>query len=85
MKYCVELETRAKREFLKLSKDVQRLMADVLDDLANNPRPPGCKKLTQQEGYRIRKGNYRILYTVNDQESLIQVYRIGDRKDVYRH
>lgn len=85
MKYRLELETQAKREFSKLSKEVRRRLADVFDDLMNDPRPPGCKKLIQQEGYRIRKGDYRVLYTIDDKAFLVRIYRIGHRRDVYRH
>ena len=84
MAYRVELETRAKREFLDLPQEIQSRLADVLDDLEVNPRPPGSKKLTGQEGYRVRKGDYRILYTIDDKGSLIRVYRIGHRREIYR-
>lgn len=49
-----------------------------------NPRPVGCKKLTNEEGYRIRVGNYRILYTIDDTNSSVNIYKIAHRKDVYR-
>ncbi len=84
MSYHIELESRAKREFLDLSKEIQTRITHVLDDLENNPRPPGSKKLSGIEGYRIRKGDYRILYTIDDKQALIQVYRIGHRREVYR-
>jgi mRNA interferase RelE/StbE len=47
-----------------------------------NPRPVGCKKLTNEEGYRIRVGNYRILYTIDDTNSSVNIYKIAHRKDV---
>ncbi len=84
MPYRVELETRARREFLDLPKDIQSRLALVIDDLQKNPRPPGAKKMTGQEGYRVRKGDYRVLYTVHDKESLVRIYRIGHRREVYR-
>jgi mRNA interferase RelE/StbE len=52
--------------------------------LKENPRPVGCKKLTNEEGYRIRVGNYRILYTINDANKLVDVFKISHRKDSYR-
>jgi mRNA interferase RelE/StbE len=52
--------------------------------LKENPRPVGCKKLTNQEGYRIRIGNYRILYTIEDENKIVMIYRVGHRRDVYR-
>ncbi len=84
MSYRLELETRALRELKGLSREVQALITPVLDDLQNDPRPPGTKKITGHPGYRIRKGQYRILYTVNDEQKLVRVYRIGHRRDVYR-
>ena len=53
--------------------------------LADNPRPPGCKKLKDSEGnWRIRAGAYRILYEINDARSLVTVLRIRHRKEAYR-
>jgi mRNA interferase RelE/StbE len=84
LSYRVELENRAKKELLGLPRDIQSRLAEALDDLQKNPRPPGSKKLTGQEGYRVRKGNYRILYIIDDRESLVRVYRIGHRREIYR-
>lgn len=84
MSYSVELETRARGEFLSLPKEIQKRFCNVLDDLEKNPRPPGAKKLTGQEGYRIRKGDYRVLYVIDDAAKLVRVYRIGHRREVYR-
>lgn len=52
--------------------------------LANNPRPFGAIKLTQEEGYRIRAGDYRILYRIDDKQKEIIIYRIKHRKETYR-
>ncbi len=84
MNYKVELETRARREFLRLPADIQERISDAIDDLQTNPRPPGAKRLVGQEGYRIRKGDYRILYTVDDKAQLVRVYRVAHRREVYR-
>lgn len=84
MKYRVEVETRARREFHNLPNDVRERIEEVIDDLQENPRPPGAKSLIGKEGYRIRKGDYRILYTVDDKSHVVSVYRIGHRRDVYR-
>lgn len=80
----MELETRARREFLALSPDVREHLADAIDDLARHPRPPGAKRLVGLQGYRIRKGDYRVLYTVDDRARLVRVYRVGHRREVYR-
>jgi len=84
LSYRIELETRARREFLALPGLIADRLVSALDDLRANPRPPGARKLTGQEGYRIRKDNYRILYTIDDRVRLVRVYRIGHRRDVYR-
>jgi mRNA interferase RelE/StbE len=64
---------------------VQARISEAIDDLATHPRPPGAKRLVGQDGYRLRQGDYRILYTVDDQALAIRVYRIGHRRDIYRH
>ena len=55
-----------------------------IEALAVNPRPPGYEKLTDQNKYRIRQGDYRIIYTVKDEELIVWVVKIGHRKDIYR-
>jgi mRNA interferase RelE/StbE len=52
--------------------------------LAENPRPPGAKKLTAREGYRVRVGDYRVLYKVDDEAKAIIIFRVLPRGDVYR-
>lgn len=84
MSYRLELETRALKEFKGLPKERRELIGDVFDDLQKDPRPPGARKLSGVDGYRIRKGDYRILYTIDDAQRQVRVYRVGDRKDVYR-
>jgi mRNA interferase RelE/StbE len=82
--YRVELESRARREFLDLPRDVQEHLAAALDDLRGDPRPPGAKRLSGSPGYRVRKGTYRVLYTIDDNTKIVRVYRIGHRREVYR-
>jgi mRNA interferase RelE/StbE len=63
--------------------DVERILARI-DSLRDQPRPPGSEKLSAQERYRLRQGNYRILYTVADAELIVEVVKVGHRRDVYR-
>ena len=84
MSYRLELESKALKEFHALPKERRELVASVFDDLQANPRPPGAKKLSGVEGYRVRSGDYRVLYTVEDALKRVRVYRIGHRKDIYR-
>ncbi|MCW7753540.1 type II toxin-antitoxin system RelE/ParE family toxin [Desulfobotulus sp. H1] len=64
-------------------KDVIRIL-ERIKSLENNPRPPGYEKLTGQDRYRLRQGQYRIVYSIQDNELTIWVVAIGHRKDVYQ-
>ena len=64
-------------------KDVRRILA-AIKSLADDPRPSGTKKLSGQDRYRLRQGNYRILYEIEDDRLIVCVVRAGDRRDVYR-
>jgi len=63
--------------------DVQRILARI-EALRDDPRPPGSERLSAQERYRVRQGSYRILYTVADAELIIEIVKVGHRRDVYR-
>ncbi len=63
--------------------DVRRILARI-DVLRDDPRPPGSGKLSAQERYRVRQGNYRIFYTVADAEITLEPVKMGRRRDVYR-
>ena len=65
------------------NKDVRRIL-DRIEELAENPRPPGAEQLTGDIKYRIRQGNYRILYTIEDEIVTVTVVKVGHRRDVYR-
>ncbi|MFW6286473.1 MAG: type II toxin-antitoxin system RelE family toxin [Candidatus Sumerlaeota bacterium] len=64
-------------------QDIRRILKTI-ESLADEPRPPGCKKLSGQERYRIRQGNYRILYSIADERLIVCVVQVGHRRDVYR-
>ena len=64
-------------------KDIQRI-TNKIQSLAIEPRPFSYEKLSGQEKYRIRQGNYRIIYSIEDEELLIYVIKIGHRRDVYQ-
>jgi mRNA interferase RelE/StbE len=79
------LASRAVRELRDLPRDVIRRIDEAIGSLAESPRPPGCKKLRSKapEGWRIRVGDYRILYQVDDAQRRVLVYRIGHRRNNY--
>lgn len=70
-------------EAIPRKSDRRRLVARI-QALAENPRPRGCKKLSGSERYRIRQGSYRIVYAIEDDQFVVYVVKIGDRKRVYR-
>ena len=74
------------RKFLKKLKDKKLLLnlCHKIEELKYSPFPVGSKKLKDNLGYRIRIGDYRILYTVDKIIQVIEIYKIGHRKDVYR-
>jgi len=84
-KYRILIKPSAVKEIEAISpkKDRQRIVARI-SKLADNPRPPGCEKLSGQEKYRIRQGRYRIVYSIEDQDLIVYVVKVGYRKDVYR-
>jgi mRNA interferase RelE/StbE len=71
-----DLKKIPKRELKKILSRVEKLGTD--------PRPMGCEKLTGEELYRIRQGNYRVVYSIQDNELTVWVIKVGHRKDVYR-
>jgi mRNA interferase RelE/StbE len=82
--YRLELSHTAHRQIRKLPEQIQERVNQAILRLAEDQRPPGVKKLMAREGYRVRVGDYRILYYVNDREKLVIVYRVMPRQDVYR-
>ena len=70
-------------EAIPLKRDRQRVV-ERIRKLAEDPRPSGSEKISGQDKYRVRQGRYRILYTIEDQDLLVQVIKVGHRKDVYR-
>jgi mRNA interferase RelE/StbE len=82
--YKIEFKKSAVKELNSLPKNEIKRVVDKISLLANEPRPAGCTKLSADEKYRIRVGNYRILYQILDEVLLIIIVRLAHRKDVYR-
>jgi mRNA interferase RelE/StbE len=83
--YHLYLSASAEKQFAKLSASLRRRMGEAFDGLRQNPRPRGCVKLKGEEVlWRIRVGDYRILYDIEDDKLIVLVVRVAHRKDVYR-
>lgn len=83
--YKVVVERKAVTALAKVQSRTKKRIERTIDDLANDPRPPRCKKLEGPESiYRIRVGDYRILYQIRDKQLVVLVVEIGHRSSVYR-
>jgi mRNA interferase RelE/StbE len=83
-RYRVEIKKSAAKEIERLPSKDRRAILEKIESLSENPRPYDCKKLSAQEKYRVRCGDYRILYSIEDDILTIIVVKVGHRKDVYR-
>lgn len=84
MTYLVSLAPSAARELREFDPDVRRRIQAALDLLATEPRPPAASRLVGGSGeWRVRTGNYRIVYEVNDDQLLVLVVRMAHRREVY--
>ena len=85
MPYAVRLKPRAERDLDHLPIQVARRIWQRLSYLETNPRPPGCVKLVGEENvYRIRIGDYRVVYLIDDKGQAAEIVRVGHRREVYR-
>ncbi len=81
--YRIELRPAAARALRKLDPQVRHRVQGAIALLAQDPRPPGARALQGRPGLRVRVGDYRIVYTVQDDVLIVVVVRLGDRRDVY--
>ena len=81
--YQVVIEKQVQKQLSKISTRDYNNVVEAMKDLANNPRPHGYKKLKGRPGYRIRIGDYRIMYNINDNILTVFVLAIGNRRNVY--
>lgn len=83
MSYSIELRSKVLKSLVKISEPHYSALKKQLYDLAENPRPNGYRKLKGRNGYRIRVGNYRIIYEIFDTILIIEVIDLAHRKDIY--
>ncbi len=85
MKYQIQFRRSARKELERLQSNTAERIIHAILNLADEPRPQGCKKLqTAQDLWRIRIGDYRVVYQIDDQGRIIVVEVIAHRRDVYR-
>jgi mRNA interferase RelE/StbE len=84
LNYEVHIVPSVEKEMDKLADLIHARISSKILTLENNPRPRGYKKLSGKEEYRIRAGDYRVLYAVNDKDHIVTILAVGHRRDVYR-
>jgi len=82
--YKIELRRKAQRAFDRLPKDDFNAVLGAVRDLANIPRPKGVEKIKSAGLWRIRQGDYRIVYSIDDGQKTVTILRIGHRREIYR-
>jgi mRNA interferase RelE/StbE len=83
-KYRVVFRKSVARDLRSIpNRDLRKILATI-ESLSKKPRPSGIEKLSGQDRFRIRQGNYRIIYEINDKEVVVVVVKVGHRRDVYR-
>lgn len=84
MTYQILIERSAAKSLARITPPHRERLTEAIRALANDPRPPGAKKLSGRDAWRIRVGAYRVIYEINDKELRILVVVVGPRQDVYR-
>lgn len=85
MAYAIIISPAAKRQLKKITEPHRARILRRIDRLRNDPRPHGVTKLSGKEDYfRVREGDYRIIYTIEDKELVVLIVTVGDRREVYR-
>lgn len=84
-RYELRVKPSAAKEIEGVGRRVDRQrVVDRIAALADEPRPPGCRKLSGEEGYRLRQGEIRIVYTIDDPARIVRIVKVAHRREVYR-
>lgn len=83
--YRIVIKKSAAKEIESIEQKDRIRIIEKIRSLARDPRPAGCKKLSGRDKYRIRQGNYRILYQVLDNELIVNVVKVSHRRGIYKH
>ena len=82
--YSVEIVPKAEKEYLNLPQSVKKRFQEIILSLEKDPRPFGSKKLRETDYYRLRSGDYRIVYSIDDKSRVVKILSVGHRKEIYR-
>ena len=82
--YRIEFAKGVRKDFKGIPKNDANRILKKIESLSENPRPPESKKLTNDDSHRIRIGNYRVIYDIQNDVLIVLVLKVGNRKDVYR-
>jgi mRNA interferase RelE/StbE len=81
--YEIVITESAKKDIKKLTNNIIQRILEKIEELSKNPRPAGCKKLVGSSLYRIRIGDYRVIYNIDDKVLVVDVRKVGHRKNIY--
>ena len=83
--YRILIKKSAARELAGgiLKRDLEKIVLRI-QGMAGEPRPAGCRKLSARNVYRLRQGDYRIVYRIDDSERIVEIFKIGHRREIYR-
>ena len=84
MSHTIEIFRSAARDLHRIQVDDRNRIIEAIRGLADNPRPPGCKKLTGRDAWRIRVGSYRVIYEIHDARLSVLIVAAGKRSEIYR-
>jgi mRNA interferase RelE/StbE len=82
--YSIFLKDSVRKDLDSIPNIHLKRILERIGSLAENPRPVGCEKLSGQEKYRVRQGDYRIIYSIQDTQLTVWVVKVGNRREVYR-
>jgi mRNA interferase RelE/StbE len=82
--YKIYFKKSVWKDFQSIPKKDLKKILKVIESLSKDPRPSGCRKISGQERYRLRQGQYRIIYSIQEDEISVWIVKVGHRKDVYR-
>jgi mRNA interferase RelE/StbE len=82
--YEIVFKRKVRSAVARLPENAHERVSCAIDSLAENPRPTGCRRLRDREDWRIRVGNYRVIYGIDDDRQIVEILKVAHRRDIYR-